>query len=278
MLQTKAVYAYRVCIANTACRFALRLFSLSAICFITMIWATTAEPTNQRGCVAILLYHRFGAVADGEMTVTMPVFLEQLRILREDGFQVISLIDLLSRLGNKDTALPAKAVVITSDDGHISVYQEMFPIIRREYLPLTLFVYPSAISNASYAMTWAQLQEMQKTGLVDIESHSYWHPNFKTERRRLSPEAYRRFVQDQLRRSKAVLEQKFGSAVNVLSWPFGIYDADLIQAAKMAGYTAAVTIERRPVTAADNVMALPRYIVTNDDTGGTFRHMLSCSR
>jgi len=255
-----------------------RLFVLPVLCFMAITSVATAASASQFGCVPILLYHRFSATPEGEMTVTMPVFLEQLRILREDGFKVISLTDLLSELEKRDAGLPPKSVVITSDDGHISVYQQMFPVIKRGRLPLTLFIYPSAISNANYAMTWGQLEEMQKTGLVDIESHSYWHPNFKIERRRLSPEAYRQFVQDQLQRSREVLERKLGVRVNLLSWPFGIYDADLMQAAKSAGYAAAVTIERRSVTVADNLMALPRYIVTNDDTGASFRHLLSCPR
>jgi Polysaccharide deacetylase len=50
---------------------------------------------------------------------------------------------------------------------------------------VTLFVYPSAVSNAAYALTWEQLRELQATGLVDIQSHTYWHPNFREEKRRL---------------------------------------------------------------------------------------------
>ena len=54
----------------------------------------------------------------------------------------------------------------------------MKPLIERERIPVTLFSYPSAISNASYAMTWEQLAALKATGLFSIESHSYWHPNF----------------------------------------------------------------------------------------------------
>lgn len=63
----------------------------------------------------------------------------------------------------------------------------MFPVLRRCGLPMMLFIYPSAISNASYAMTWDQLREMARSGLVDVQSYSYWHPDFKRERERLMP-------------------------------------------------------------------------------------------
>jgi hypothetical protein len=35
-------------------------------------------------------------------------------------------------------------------------------------------------------MTWDQLRTLRNTGLFDIQSHTYWHPNFAIERRRLA--------------------------------------------------------------------------------------------
>ena len=60
-------------------------------------------------------------------------------------------------------------------------------------------------------MTWEQLDTLRKTGLFDIQSHTYWHPNFKTEKRRLSPDAYQTFTTMQLVKSKTVLESRLGS-------------------------------------------------------------------
>lgn len=98
---------------------------------------------------------------------------------------------------------PPRAVVITADDGHRSVYAHMFPLVKRYGVPVTLFVYPSAISNAAYAMTWAQLEELAQSGPFDIQSHSYWHPNFKQEKRRLPADQYERLVESQLTKSNA---------------------------------------------------------------------------
>ncbi|HVJ42170.1 MAG TPA: polysaccharide deacetylase family protein [Dongiaceae bacterium] len=210
------------------------------------------------------------------MTITAELFSQQVRFLQESGYHVITLADLVSSLAGKKGALPGKSVVITADDGNESVFTEMYPIIKANQLHVTLFIYPSAISNASYALTWDQLRAMQASGLVEVQSHSYWHPNFHTEKARLAPDAYRKFVADQLERSKRVIAQAMGRPVDILAWPFGIYDQDLIGAASSAGYTAAVTIERRPVTSKDSLMTLPRYIVTQQDTGTAFAHLLSC--
>jgi hypothetical protein len=73
-------------------------------------------------------------------------------------------------------------------------------------------------------------------------------------------------VESQLRKAKAKLEKEFEIKVDMLAWPFGIYDGELVKKAIQAGYIAAFTMERREATPADNIMTLPRYLVV-DPTG-----------
>jgi hypothetical protein len=127
---------------------------------------------------------------------------------------------------------------------------------------MTLFVYPSAVSNAAYALTWEQLFELRETRLVDIQSHTYWHPNFNQEKRWLSRDDYEKLVQMQLKKSKETLEKKLRTDVDLLAWPFGIFDTELITRATEAGYKAGFTIAGRHATAADSIMAIPRYLMT----------------
>ena len=61
----------------------------------------------------------------------------------------------------------------------------------------------------------------------------------------------------------------------MLSWPFGIYTIELEKKAVAAGYTAAFTIERRHSAIADNIMAIPRYIMTDENKGKTFERMMT---
>jgi peptidoglycan/xylan/chitin deacetylase (PgdA/CDA1 family) len=246
------------------------------VCLMVVISSPghAADPSS----VPILLYHRLGPVSPDEMTVTTPAFEAQLKLIQERGYKVISLAALVAALGDAAGPMPERAVVLTVDDGHRTVYSDMFPLIQRLKIPVTLFIYPSAISNADYAMTWAQLAEMKASGLVDIQSHTFWHPNFNVEKKRLAPTAYEKFAQDQFLKSKAVLEQRLGGKVDLLAWPFGIHDDQLAQWAQAAGYVAAFTIERRPVTRSDRIMALPRFIVTDLDRGNRFTSLLGTSK
>lgn len=225
--------------------------------------------------VPILLYHRFGSVAADSMTVTTATFASHLAYFQANGYTVIPLRNLVAYIAGGGPAPDERAVAITADDGHESVYTDMFPLIKRYHVPVTLFVYPSAISNAAYAMTWAQLREMRDSGLVDIQSHTYWHPNFKREKKRLSGAEYDSFVRLQLTRSREALERQLGGHVDMLAWPFGIYDRDLTDRARQARYLAGFTLERRRAGRGDDLMALPRYLMTDRMRGRLFAKLLT---
>lgn len=250
-------------------RFATRLIVVF-IALLSPLSVSAAETFR----VPILLYHRFGAtVADG-MTITTPVFEAQMKYLHDNGYKVIPLRQLIDHYRGKAPAPGPKSVVIVEDDAHKSVYSDMLPIMKKYRFPVTIFAYPSAISNAKYAMTWDQLRELTKTGLFDVQSHTYWHPNFKKERKKLSQPALDLLVKTQLNKSKARLETELGSKVDMLAWPFGIYDDYLIGKASEAGYGATFTIERRHATSADSVLKLPRYLLVNADSGKAFVQLL----
>jgi peptidoglycan/xylan/chitin deacetylase (PgdA/CDA1 family) len=196
------------------------------------------------------------------MTVTVSLFESHVKYLQNNGYQIIPLRQLVEFRLNDEPALPRRAAVITADDGHRSVYSQLLPLARKYSLPVTLFIYPSAISNADYAMTWEQLSVLQQTGLFDLQSHSYWHPNFKQEKRRLGPHEYEQFVYRQLKDSKNTLESRLAGKVNLLAWPFGIFDDELMKWATAAGYIAGFTLGGRHATARDPMLAVPRYLVT----------------
>jgi peptidoglycan/xylan/chitin deacetylase (PgdA/CDA1 family) len=223
--------------------------------------AAADEPVS----VPVLVYHRFGpSVADG-MTVTTPVFESQLKWLQDNQYTVIPLKTLVAYLKGAGPAPPPKSVVITADDAHKTVFTEMLPLVRKYKIPVTLFIYPSAISNATYAMTWEQLKEVQQTGLFDLQSHTFWHPNFKREKKKLKPAEYQKLVDTQLTKAKAVLEKRLGGTMDLLAWPFGIYDDYLEKEAVQAGYVAAFSIDRRHAGKSEAIMAQPRYLMVNGD-------------
>ncbi|SEK10843.1 polysaccharide deacetylase family protein [Paraburkholderia diazotrophica] len=216
--------------------------------------------------VAILVYHRFSDTADDSMTVRVTTFEAHMRFLREHGYQIVPLRQIVAWLREPGATLPAKAVAITVDDGHESVYERLLPVAQREQLPVTLFIYPSAISNASYALTWEQLRIMQSTSLFDVQSHTWWHPNFNVERRRQSPAEFERFATTQLQHSRELIESRLGGHVDMLAWPFGVYDDEAMHIAGKLGYVAAFTLSSHRLDRSSPLLALPRFLMVDDVT------------
>ncbi len=225
--------------------------------------------------IAILAYHRFDPTTPGPTTVTTPVFEQQLEWLAAHHYKIVPLQAVVDGLRGKAPPVASPAVTITADDGHRSVYTYLFPIIRRLHIPVTLFIYPSAISHASYALTWDQLKEMLASGLVTVQSHTYWHPDFRKERAHRSPEDYRAFVDNQLTRSKSVLESRLGIKVDMLAWPYGIVDPELEAAAVRAGYVVAFGFGGGPAAPGGDLFALPRVPMSNAARGASFGALLT---
>lgn len=249
----------------------VRFVSVWTVLIISVFGAVLQDQRR----IPILTYHRFGSEVHDSMTITTSALEKQLHWLKSNGYTVIPLDTAARYIRGEIPAVPDKAVVITVDDGHKSVYTDMAPLVKKYRIPVTLFVYPSAISNASYAMTWEELRELEAGGNFRVESHTYWHPNFKIEKKRLSTDEYYAFVDKQLSGSKRKLEAKLGHEIKYLAWVFGIYDPYLEDQAARTGYTMAFTIDRHHASTTGRAMAQPRYMVVDSHTLGDFERMVN---
>ncbi|HEX4044299.1 MAG TPA: polysaccharide deacetylase family protein [Gammaproteobacteria bacterium] len=237
--------------------------------FITGSSLAIADNTNTIS-VPILVYHVLNPTIPSSMTITPERFESQIKWLKDNGYTVIPLKQLVSYLQGKNVTLPAKPIVITADDGWKSDYTYMYPITRKYNIPITLFIYPGTISQGKNALTWDQLKELMKTGLFDIQAHTFTHPNFKQAKKHMSPDAYEKFVHRELFDSKKVLEDKLGIKIDYLAWPFGIYDSYLEQQAAKAGYTMSFSIDFRNASRIYRPMAQPRYMIVDSQNIAMF--------
>ena len=139
---------------------------------------------------------------------------------------------------------------------------------------MTLFIYPSAISNAPYALTWPELTEMAASGLVDIQSHTYWHPNFRQEKARRSQADYRAV------RGHAAVAFEAGDrgACRSAGGHAGVAICHSRRRAGTgggrAGYVAAFILGNRAARS-DDMLALPRFWISDSDRAGRLSAALS---
>jgi biofilm PGA synthesis lipoprotein PgaB len=248
------------------------------------------------GAFVVLCYHevRSGvrdypdpfAVDDGALVA-------QFAWLRGNGYTPVSLDQIVAaRLGGKP--LPAKAVLLSFDDGYLSFYTRVYPLLREFGYPAVLAVVgawidgPAAgtqygekgtVPDASFP-TWAQLREMAGSGLVEVASHTYdlhrgvpANPQGNVEpaattriydaatRTYESDSAWRARVRADLARNADAIERGAGRRPRAIVWPYGSYNDELVRIAKDLGSPVALTLGDGANTAAVPLDAVRRILI-----------------
>lgn len=183
-------------------------------------------------------------------TVDLNKFLHQLRWLRRLGVRFIPMSDLHAwLLGQKN--IPKRSAVLTFDDALASIAEHVFPYLKQQAIPITIFVIAGLIGRESHFSTrpsvpamrhldLTQLKMMLNTGLVEIGAHGYHHVNFsKVDGDKLRQEIHL---------AKELLEEEFGVAVPYLAYPWGNTTETVTQLAKDACYQLAFTTRKQKVT------------------------------
>lgn len=151
--------------------------------------------------------------------------------------------------------MPAKPVLITFDDGHNSVYEKAFPILKQHGFTGNLFLIANLINTKNY-LTESQVNEMTYQGF-DIGSHTLNHKNINSLEK----------LHDamELVKSKNKIEKIFGQKINFFAYPYGFFDKKAEEDAKSAGYLGSFTIIPGMITRETNRFALYRFQITKTD-------------
>jgi len=203
----------------------------------------------------ILAYHRVGPYrADHVPTVSAGAFERQLALLARFRYRVLPLDDLIACFA-RGARPPRRSLVITFDDGYEETCTVAWPILKRFGYPAAVFVAPGEVGRAGFA-SWEQLGELARDGIM-VGSHTMHHSYVPL----LSAE----HLQDELQRSKAVIESRLGRPVQYLSFPSGGFTPKAQAAARAAGYRAACTTNRAAPGAGLDRWALRRIKMTERD-------------
>ena len=229
-----------------------------------------AKPAiNLNAEVVIFGYHRFvNSVRHPDTEITPAAFEAQMQELKDKGIAVIGLQDFLAwKRGEK--SIPARAAIISFDDGWKSQYDVAWPILKKFGFPHTMFIYTEGVRGGHYgggeAISWEQLAEMRDAG-VDIEAHSETHPDLrkpydKIAKKRLSPPEYEQWLENEIGRSKRTLEEKLGIKVNCFAVPYGNINERVREVAKREGYEAVFTVYGQRLVYNSPNNSLGRYLI-----------------
>ena len=236
----------------------------------------TGVRTSDLQTVPILCYHRFGG-GGSRMVVSPSGFGAQLDWLARNNYTVLRLSQLSDFLAGKQP-LPARSVVITIDDGYESVYRHAFPLLKKHGFPATLFVYTDFVGIGD-GLSWAQLQEMAGSGLVDIQAHSKTHRNLTERNPGETDERYRAAIETELRAPREVLEKRLaGVQVRQFAYPFGDANEVVLDAMARQNYQIGVTVNPGGNPFFAHPLMLRRTMIFGDTDLEGFRARLQTSR
>lgn len=227
--------------------------------------------------LVILMYHQLvPGTATSEYTRSVTDFENDLIYLRDNGYAIISLEELLEIQKGEKPMPEGKLVTISFDDGAENVYSLAYPLLKAHGAKATFFVNPGSIGTAG-KMTWANLREMaawrdaEGERLISVNSHSLNHVALKKAELDFPGDAagYMAFLSTQMGQSKAAIERNIPAADRgplFLALPYGDGSGDpvIINMAKSLGYKGIRTSDAlaRNISSNKN-FALPSVVVAN---------------
>lgn len=157
--------------------------------------------SNSNRHVPVIMYHSIREVRNprwvySHLTMKLSFFIQQLEYYKRANYYIATLDEVLA-FKRGELCLPEKTISLTFDDGYLDNWVYAFPLLMRYGFRATIFVSPEFIQQeqnvrpsledvwagryrlseliADGFMTWKELEHLQASGLVDIQSHSMTH-------------------------------------------------------------------------------------------------------
>ncbi len=237
-----------------------------------------------------------------QMAVGTDNLVAQFSWLKEHGYNIISLQDILdARQGKKD--LPEKAVLITIDDGYVSVYKYLYPLLKMYDYTAVVAVVGKWLSAKpgetvkygdrdtkprSFFLSWEQLKEMQDSGYIEIASHSFdlHHGELGNPQGNVQPAAttrkyykqagryetdqeYYQRIKTDLKTNSDLIEKHTGFRPRSIVWPYGAHSEWTIEIAKELGMPVTMTLKSGRNHISD-IPAIRRILAVSNPTLSDF--------
>lgn len=184
-----------------------------------------------------LCYHGVGVVADGAdphgLFVSREQFAAHLDVLGGDGYAIVGAAELWRRVC---AGVGDRVGAVTFDDALEQTGEVALPLLAERGMGASVFVATGLLGrphphvSGERVMSASQVVDMAAAG-VEVGAHSVDHPRLRD----LSDVE----LADQLRRSRARLEDLLGRPVTTMAYPFGAHDERVVRAAREAGYDVA---------------------------------------
>lgn len=158
--------------------------------------------------VPVVMYHSVGIPNRNwqwnSLTCPYQVFENQLKWMKNKGFHTISLQQLYDYMV-KGIKLPKNPAVLTFDDGYLDNWLFAYPLLKKYGFIGTIYINPDFIDKRNIIrsnlediwtndielneidtngyLSWNEMREMEKEGIIDIQSHTMSHTFYEKSNR-----------------------------------------------------------------------------------------------
>lgn len=211
---------------------------------------TTSEPL-----VPIIMYHHVKSSQPGKDSITQSEFEDDLKYLQKNNYNTITMQDLIDYVYN-DGELPENPIILSFDDGLLSTYLNVYPLLQQYNMKVVLSIlglssekFSKTVDiNINYShATWDQLNEMQASGLVEIQNHSYDMHNTtngrygSSQKKNESFEAYETYLTEDITLFNEKVNLALKTIPNTFTYPYGKYNDNSETILKDLGFKATLT-------------------------------------
>lgn len=204
----------------------------------------------------ILMYHHIHKSASqwGDHVVSPQTLEGDFQYLTAQGYTAVTVADLTAYTQN-GTPLPEKPIMITFDDGQLSVLEYALPLLEQYDLKAVVAVVGSFADaytqsgdrNINYAcMNWKDIRKLTESGRVEIANHTYDMHNLKKRRgcQKMDGESlsqYRSALAADFEKNRAKIQAATGVKPTAFAFPFGALSKEARKVLKAEGYQVMLT-------------------------------------
>ncbi len=219
--------------------------------------------SNNSECIKlpVIMYHFIfkNPGNKNRFIVSEKTFENDLKYIQHNGFTTVFVRDLIDYTENKKE-LPQKPILLTFDDGAYNNYLYAFPLAQKYGAKFVFSPIGKEAEkydkikeeNPSYSYTnWEKIAEMAKSGLVEIQNHTYnMHGSKKprigcTKAQNENDEKYKEKLTEDLLRAQKLIEEKTGITPAAFFYPFGAISDGSEEIIKALGFKATFDCENK---------------------------------
>lgn len=234
----------------------------SVILCLCVLLASAVQAENDSTVLYVIMYHqvRNDPKNTGKYIIEASQLEKDIIYLKEHGFNTVNTRDLTEYVYH-GVKLPENPVLLSFDDGFESVYEIVFPLMKKHNTKCIASVIGSVSElytenpdhNIAYSyLTWDEIKQLSETDTVEIHPHSYDMHYYEDGKRKgmgkmdgESEEAYRQALYNDVNKIHRKL-QSLSAEDTAMVYPYGTVTKAAESVIKSLGYKLSFTCEEKP--------------------------------